>query len=65
MLNTKVQGNVSVDVFGMNGKRIATLFSGKLAAGNYVFSLADMPKGQYIVRMKGADLTTTQPVIIK
>ena len=65
MLNTKTQGNVSVDVFGMNGKRVATLFSGKLAAGNYVFSLAEMPKGQYIVRMKGAGLTATQPVIIK
>ena len=65
MLSTKDQGNVSVDVFAMNGKRIATLFSGKLGAGNYAFSLADMPKGQYIVRMKSAGLTATQPVIIK
>jgi hypothetical protein len=64
MLNTKAQGNVSVDVFSMNGKRVATLFSGKLSAGSYVFSLADMPKGQYIVRMK-AGSTTTQPVIVK
>ena len=36
-----------------------------LGAGNYVFSLADMPKGQYIVRMKGIGITTTQPVIVK
>ncbi|WP_405323414.1 T9SS type A sorting domain-containing protein [Fibrobacter sp.] len=65
MLNTKAKGQVSVDVFGMNGRIIATLFNGKLGAGNYVFTLADMPKGQYIVRMKGAGITTTQPVIVK
>jgi hypothetical protein len=65
MLNTKAQGMVSVDVFGLNGRIVATLFNGNLGAGSYVFSLADMPKGQYIVRMKGAGITTTQPVIVK
>ena len=65
MLNTKAKGQVSVDVFGMNGRIIATLFNGVLGAGNYVFSLADMPKGQYIIRMKGAGITTTQPVVLK
>ena len=58
-------GNVSVDVFGMNGKRVATLYRGSLAAGNYAFSLADMPKGRYIVRVQGAGITATQPVFIK
>lgn len=65
MLTTRAKGQVSVDVFSMNGRIIATLFNGKLGAGNYAFSLADMPKGQYIVRMKGAGITTTQPVIVK
>ncbi len=65
MLNTKAKGQVSVDVFGMNGRIVATLFNGVLGAGNYVFSLADMPKGQYIIRMKGIGITTTQPVIVK
>ena len=65
MLNTKAKGQVSVDVFGMNGRIVATLFNGMLGAGNYVFSLADMPKGQYIIRMKGAGITTTQPVVLK
>lgn len=65
MLSTKAKGQVSVDVFGMNGRIVATLFNGVLGAGNYVFSLADMPKGQYIVRMKGTGITTTQPVIVK
>lgn len=58
-------GNVSVDVFGMNGKRVATLYRGSLAAGSYAFSLADMPKGRYIVRVQGAGITATQPVFIK
>ena len=64
MLTTGAAGNVSVDVFGMNGRIVATIFNGTLAAGSYMFSLADMPKGQYIVRMK-AGATTTRPIIIK
>ena len=64
MLTSAAAGKVSVDVFGMNGRIIATLFNGTLGAGSYMFSLADMPKGQYIVRMK-AGATTTQPVVIK
>jgi hypothetical protein len=65
MLTTSTSGKVSVDVFGMNGRIVATIFNGSLAAGSYMFSLADMPKGQYIVRMKGAGATTTRPVIIR
>ena len=64
-LTTATAGNVSVDVFGMNGKRVATLYRGRLAAGTYAFGLTDMPKGSYIVRVKGAGLTATQPVLIK
>ena len=64
-LTTVTAGNVSVDVFGMNGKKVATLYRGRLAAGTYAFGLTDMPKGRYIVRVKGAGLTATQPVLIK
>ena len=64
-LVTTKAGDVSVDVFGMNGRLVATLFNGMLGVGNYEFSLADMPKGQYIVRMKDAGITTTRPVIVK
>ena len=64
-LTTATAGNVSVDVFGMNGKRVATLYRGSLAAGNYAFSLENMPKGRYIVRVKGAGITATQPVFVK
>ena len=64
-LTTVKAGLVSVDVFGMNGKRVATLYKGNLAAGSYAFSLADMPKGRYIVRVKGAGITATRPINIK
>ena len=64
-LTTAKAGNVSVDVFGMNGKRVATLYRGNLTAGSYAFSLENMPKGRYIVRVKGTGITATQPVLFK
>ena len=64
-LSTAKAGVVAVDVFGMNGKRVATLYRGNLAAGSYAFSLADMPKGMYIVRVNGAGIAATKPVIVK
>ena len=64
-LTTAKAGNVSVDVFGMNGKRVATLYRGNITAGSYAFSLADMPKGMYIVRVNGAGIAATKPVIVK
>ena len=62
---TSVPGNVSVDVFSMIGKRVATLYNGHLSAGSNAFSLADMPKGQYIVRVKGAGFTATRPIMVR
>ena len=64
-LATAKAGDVSVDVYGMNGRRIATLFHGTLAQGSYAFSLENMPKGMYIVRVKGAGITATHPVLVK
>ncbi|WP_290729874.1 T9SS type A sorting domain-containing protein [Fibrobacter sp. UBA3629] len=64
-LVTAKAGDVSVDVYGMNGRRIATLFHGALAQGSYAFSLENMPKGMYIVRAKGAGITATQPVLVR
>ncbi len=65
MLSTAKSGSFSVDVFGMNGKRVATLYRGALTAGSHAFSMADLAKGQYIVRVKGAGIAATQPVKIK
>lgn len=49
----------------MNGKRVSTLYKGHLGAGSYAFSLTDMPRGRYIVRVNGAGITATRPVLIK
>ena len=64
-LTTVKAGLVSVDVFGVTGKKVATLYRGNLSAGSYAFSLADMPKGRYIVRVKGSGLTATKPILVK
>lgn len=64
-LSTAKAGMVSVDVFGLNGKRVATLYRGNLAAGSYAFSLENMPKGSYIVRVKGAGIAATKPVLVR
>lgn len=64
-LVTTHTGLISVDVFSLNGNLVTTLYRGNLAAGNYAFSIADMPKGQYIVRIKGTGIAATQPVRIK
>lgn len=60
MFTAASAGDVSVDVFGMNGQKIATLFHGILNAGNHAFDMSDLSKGQYIVRVKGAGIAATQ-----
>ncbi len=65
MLTAATAGNVSVDVFGMNGKRVATLYRGALSAGTHAFDMADLTKGRYIIRVKGAGMNASQIVKIK
>ena len=65
VLNAATAGTVSVDVFAMNGKRVATLYKGALSAGTHAFGMGDLTKGQYIVRVKGAGITATKPVMIR
>ena len=64
-LTANVSGFASIDVFNMIGKRIATLHRGNLSAGSHTFSLQNLNKGQYIIRVKGAGLNATQKVLIK
>ncbi len=58
-------GFASIDVFNMNGKRVATLYRGTLSAGEHSFSLQNMAKGQYIIRAKGTGIAATKPILIK
>ncbi|MCQ2124737.1 MAG: beta-mannosidase [Fibrobacter sp.] len=62
MFNAAKPGMTSVEVFGMNGKRVATLFRGMLTAGTHAFDMSELSKGQYIIRVKGAGFTATQPI---
>ena len=64
-LTANASGFASIDVFNMIGKRIATLHRGNLSAGSHTFSLQNLNKGQYIIRVKGAGLNATQKVLIK
>ena len=55
----------SIDVFNMSGKRVATLHRGNLSAGEHSFSLQNLSKGQYIVRVKGAGFASSKPILVK
>ena len=64
-LTASKAGFASIDIFNMNGKRVATLYRGALSAGEHSFNLKNISKGQYIVRVKGAGLAATKPILIK
>lgn len=65
MLSTAAAKDVSVDVFSMMGKHVANLHRGSISAGTHAFSVADMPRGNYVVRVKGVGYTATHPVVVK
>ena len=65
MFTATSAGNVSVDVFGMDGKRVVTLYRGALAIGTHAFDMTDLSKGQYIIRVKGAGMNASQVIKIK
>ena len=58
-------GFASVDVFDMNGKRVATLYRGNLSMGEHSFSLQNLSKGQYVVRVKGAGISAAKRILVK
>jgi hypothetical protein len=64
-LITSKAGFANIDVFNMNGKRVATLFHGTLSAGEHSFSLKNLSKGQYIIRAKGNGIAASKPILIK
>ena len=58
-------GFTSIDVFNMSGKRIATLHRGNLSAGEHSFSLQNLAKGQYVIRVKGTGIAAMKSISIK
>ena len=64
-LSTSAMKDVSVDVFSMMGKLVATLHRGSISAGTHAFSLGNMARGNYIVRVKGAGINASQQIVVK
>lgn len=65
MLSSSAMKDVSVDVFSMMGKHVATLHRGSISAGTHAFSLGNMARGNYIVRVKGAGINASQQIVVK
>ena len=65
VLTAGKSGFASVDVFNMNGKRVATLYRGNLSAGEHSFSLQNIAKGQYVIRVKGAGIAASKRILVK
>lgn len=64
-LNVTKSGLVAVEVFNLQGNRVATLHKGALSAGTHQFSLAGIARGSYIVRAKGMGIASTKQVIVR
>ncbi len=57
---------VSIDVFSVDGKHIATLFTGEIDHYfNHTFSTRNYPNGSYFVVIKGENLQKTIPLTIQ
>lgn len=58
-------GHYTIDLIGTNGARLHSLHSGNLSVGSHSFSLENIQKGFYIVRVKGNGFQGTRPVLVK
>ena len=58
-------GLASIEVFNMSGKRVSTLHRGNLSAGEHSFSLQNLAKGQYVIRIKGLGISASKLFLIK
>jgi hypothetical protein len=58
-------GKVQIDIYDITGKRVETIESGYLGAGQNTLTidLSDMSNGQYIVRLKTFDNVLTRKVL--
>jgi hypothetical protein len=58
-------GNTSVDLFDLQGHRIANIHSGNLSAGTHSLSMKNISEGLYVVRIIGETGSDFQKVIVK
>jgi hypothetical protein len=62
---TTTAGNISIDIFDLQGNRVMSLHKGALSAGTHQFNLSGMARGSYLVRAKGTGLSATKRIVIK
>ncbi|MBK9577980.1 MAG: T9SS type A sorting domain-containing protein [Fibrobacterota bacterium] len=58
-------GDVSVDMFDLQGHRVANLHEGALSAGIHSLELGRVKAGVYVVRAKGAGVNEFRKVIVE
>jgi hypothetical protein len=64
-LSMPKSGTVTVEVFDLQGNRMATLYRGTISVGTHQFNLAGMARGSYIVRARGAGIAATKQIIVR
>ena len=64
-LSVTKSGYVAVEVFDLQGNRMATLYRGTISVGTHQFNLAGMARGSYIVRARGAGIAATKQIIVR
>lgn len=63
--NVNQSGFYTVELIGTNGARLHSLHSGSLSAGSHSFSLNNVQRGFYIVRVKGQGIQGIRPILVK
>lgn len=58
-------GDVSVDLFDLQGHRVANLHEGAFSAGTHALELGRMNAGVFVVRAKGAGVDELRKVIVE
>jgi len=65
LANIAKSGSVSLDIYSISGKKVATLMSGNQSAGSREFNIGNLQKGVYIARLKQGSEVKVQRVVVK
>jgi hypothetical protein len=61
-LDLSASESVEVDVFSADGRHLASLSRGTLAAGTHEFTLADLPRGLLLARARSSSFSATTKI---
>jgi len=65
LVNFAKSGAASLDIYSISGKKTASLMNGYQNAGSQEFSISNLQKGVYIVRLKQGSEVKIQRVVIR